>query len=109
MMQRLGFRVFLALLLLQMPMALPDFAAAAQGAMQQSMPADGPHCHETAADEASCDDRGCVFCGLAQPAQAPRLDTFLAHLLYALNDPAPATPRVEQPVELRPPKHPRFA
>lgn len=100
------------LLLLQLPLGNGVFADTPPMSHPSAMAMDGSMghpCHATASSAVDCEDMGCVFCGLANLGEHAPINTYLAYLLFLMDDAAPATPRFEQPVELRPPKHSGYA
>ncbi|GAB6041284.1 hypothetical protein [Endothiovibrio diazotrophicus] len=102
--------LLLALLLLQTTVSAPWLhrgeAPQAGAPTAMAMAADGTHhCHDGAADQSGpCKDRGCVFCGVAPTAHAPRVDTFFSLLSQLEPFSDRSAHHFEQPVELRPPQ-----
>jgi hypothetical protein len=106
--------LLIGLLLLQLPMDGSVFTEPApmpneSGMIMEMGGSMGHPCHSDAGEATACEDRGCVFCGLANFIAPSSIQTYLAHLLFLMDDATPATPRFEQPVELRPPKHSPYA
>lgn len=72
-----------------------------------SMDGDGHHpCHDAPVvdESAHCDERSCIFCGVAPFASTARIDGFVLLLSQVIPLTDPRIHHFEQPVELRPPQ-----